>query len=165
MSFSIEKMHPEDWPQVSEIYLTGIRTGIATFQSDVPTWEEWNKSHSENCRFVARSGNAILGWIALTPISGRCVYAGVAEVSIYISEESRNQGVGTELLAELIWRSEEAGYWTLQAAIIKDNIASRELFRKCGFREIGFREKLGKMADGKWYDVVMVEKRSTSVGI
>lgn len=165
MSFTIEEMQPNDWSQVADIYLAGIKTGIAAFQKDVPTWEEWNMGHREDCRLVARSGNKILGWAALSPVSGRCVYAGVAEVSVYISEESRNQGVGTELLAELIWRSEEADYWTLQASITKENVPSRELFKKCGFREIGIREKLGYMPNGKWHDIVLVEKRSATVGL
>ncbi len=164
MDFTIEKMQPMDWPQVSDIYLAGIKTEIATFQSDVPNWDEWNREHSASCRLVGHTGDTIIGWTALTPVSSRCVYVGVAEVSIYIRDEYKHQGVGTKLLSGLIQQSEEAGYWTLQAAIIKENISSRELFKKCNFREIGIREKLGKTTNGKWHDVVLVEKRSSMVG-
>lgn len=165
MDFTIEEMQPADWPQVSGIYLAGIETGIATFQSDVPTWEEWDQDHSETCRLLARSGDTILGWAALTPVSSRCIYAGVAEASVYISKANWRQGVGTALLVELIRRSEEAGYWSLQAAITKENLPSRELCRKCGFREVGIREKLGQMLNGQWHDVVLMERRSTAVGV
>ncbi len=165
MNFYIEKMKQSDWRQVSDIYEAGINTGIATLQNNVPTWEEWNSEHSENCRYVARSGDKILGWTALTPVSGRCVYAGVAEISIYIEEECRKQGVGTALLTELIRGSEEAGYWTLQASINKQNLPSRKLFMKCNFREIGYREKIGQSTNGEWHDIILVEKRSKTVGI
>ena len=165
MDFKIDKMKVEDWDQISDIYLRGIKTKIATFQNDVPSWDEWDKSHFQFCRLVARSGNKILGWAALSPTSSRCVYSGVAEVSIYIGEEYKGKGVGTALLTELILLAEEEGLWTLQAAIIKENIGSIELHKKCGFREIGIREKLGRMDNGKWHDVVLVERRSKRVGI
>lgn len=165
MEYTIEEMQLADWPKVSSIYLAGIKTGIATFQSDIPSWEEWNRGHTDTCRLVARSGNSILGWAALSPTSSRCVYAGVAEVSIYISEAFKRQGVGAALLTDLIRRSEENGFWTLQAGITIENIASRELHKKCGFREIGIRERIGQMPDGRWHDVVLLERRSTKVGI
>ena len=165
MDFSIEEMQPADWPQVSAIYLAGIKTGIATFQSGVPNWEEWDHDHIATSRFVARSGDMILGWAALTPTSGRCVYAGVAEVSVYVGEAVKRRGVGFALLTELIRSSEDNGFWTLQAGITKENISSRELHKKCGFREIGIRERIGQMPDGQWHDVVLLERRSTKVGI
>lgn len=164
MNYIIENMKESDWQQVSDIYLAGIKTEIATFQSDVPTWEEWDKRHITACRFVARSGEEILGWVALSTVSSRCVYAGVAEVSVYISDEYMGMGVGTSLLNNLIQQSEEEGFWTLQAGIIKDNIPSRMLHKKCGFREIGYRERLGKMNNGKWHDVILMERRSKIVG-
>lgn len=164
MNFIINEMLPSDWPQVAAIYAAGIATGIATFQGEVPSWEEWNKDHYEACRLVARKDDIILGWAALTPVSGRCVYAGVAEVSIYISREHRSQGVGTALLTELIRLSEEAGFWCIQAGIIKENVSSQELFKKCGFREVGYRERLGRMPNGEWHDVVLMERRSKTVG-
>lgn len=165
MDFTIEEMQPSDWPQVSAIYLAGIKTGIATFQGDVPSWDEWDHNHITTCRLVARSADMILGWAALTPTSGRCVYAGVAEVSVYIGEASKRQGVGYALLMELIRRSEDNGLWTLQAGITKENMPSRALHKKCGFREVGIRERIARMPGGQWHDVVLLERRSKTVGI
>ncbi len=164
-NYIIENMREEDWKQVSDIYLAGIKTGIATFQSDIPTWEEWDKGHSTSCRFVARAEDIILGWIALSPVSSRCVYAGVAEVSIYINQKYTGMSIGTALLKHLIQQSEGEGYWTLQSGIIKENISSRMLHKKCGFREIGYRERPGKMNNGTWHDVILMEYRSKLVGI
>lgn len=167
MKYKIEEMKSSDWEQVKNIYLQGIKTGIATFQTecDLPTFETWNNSHINSCRLVARSENNILGWVALSPTSSRCVYSGVAEVSIYINEKYKGQGVGTALLTGVIKLSEENGYWTLQAGIIKENIASIALHKKCGFREIGIREKISKMKNGPWMDVILMEKRSNVIGI
>ncbi len=164
MDFVIEEMKASDWVQVSAIYLSGIKTEIATFQSEVPSFTEWNSDHLKSCRLVARLGNTVLGWAALSPTSSRCVYAGVAEVSIYIDENHKGNGVGTALLKALIKLSEENGFWTLQSGIIKENSASLNLHKKCGFRELGIREKVGKMGNGKWHDVVLMERRSKSVG-
>ena len=165
MDIVIEEMKPGDWPQVSAIYLAGIRTGIATFQSDVPGWEEWDRSHCACCRLVARSGDTVLGWAALSPVSSRCVYAGVAEVSIYVSDAYRGKGIGKTLLNKLVIESEQHGFWTLQASIIRENVASRELHRTCGFRKLGIRERLGRMPNGAWHDVVWMERRSKTVGL
>jgi phosphinothricin acetyltransferase len=165
MEFIINQMKETDWLQVSDIYTEGIDTKIATFQSAAPSWEDWNNGHCKTCRLVAKVGEEILGWAALSPVSSRCVYAGVAELSIYISNKFRGQKVGTVLLEELIKLSEENGYWTLQSGIIRENIASLNLHNKCGFREIGYREKLGKMDNGTWHDVVLVERRSKVVGL
>lgn len=164
MEYKVEAMIESDWPQVAEIYTEGIMTKISTFQNEAPSWEEWDKGHCESCRLVARAGDIILGWAALSPVSSRCVYAGVAEVSIYIHKQYRGQKVGTALLEKLIELSEENGFWTLQSGIIKENTSSLNLHRKCGFREIGYRERLGKMDNGKWHDVVLVERRSKVVG-
>ena len=165
MNYKIEEMTNGDWEQVAKIYLEGINTGRATFQTEVPNWENWNKGHINSCRLVARLGNKVLGWVALSPTSSRCVYAGVAEVSIYIGEEYRGKGIGTALLTNLIKISEENGLWTLQSGIIKENTESIELHKRCGFREIGVREKVGKMNNGKWHDVILMERRSKIVGI
>lgn len=165
MDYNIEVMKPSDWKRVSEIYKQGIDTKIATFQSEIPTWEAWDSGHCKHCRLVARYNDEILGWAALSPVSGRCVYAGVAEVSIYIGNKYRGINLGTSLLEKLIEISEEHGYWTLQSGIIKENIGSLKLHNKCGFREIGYREKVGKMDTGKWHDVVLVERRSKNIGI
>jgi len=148
---------------VSSIYLSGIETGIATFQTGVPSWEEWNSSHLKSCRLVARLGDTVLGWAALSPTSSRCAYVGVAEVSIYIDEHHKKQGIGTALLDSLVKCSEEDGFWTLQSSIIKENSASLNLHKKCGFRELGIREKVAKMVNGKWHDVVLMERRSKLV--
>lgn len=164
MDFKIEEMKASDWAQVSAIYLSGIKTEIATFQTEVPSWEEWNSSHLKSCRLVARFGNTVLGWAALSPTSSRCVYAGVAEVSIYIDEHHKGHGVGTALLKALIELSEDDGLWTLESGIIKENTASLNLHKRCGFRELGIREKVAKMGNGKWHDVVLMERRSKSVG-
>lgn len=164
MDYIIDDMNESDWQQVSEIYLAGIKTEIATFQNDVPNWEEWDKGHITACRFVARSVEEILGWVALSPVSSRCVYAGVVDVSIYISDKHRGKGVGTTLLNNIIQQSEKEGYWTLQSGIIKDNLPSWMLHKKCGFREIGYRERVGRMNNGKWHDVILMERRSKLVG-
>ncbi|WP_326907658.1 GNAT family N-acetyltransferase [Sedimentibacter sp. MB31-C6] len=163
MDYKVDEMRASDWTKVAEIYMEGIKTKIATFQSTIPSWEDWNKGHCETCRLVARDGDTILGWAALSPYSSRCVYAGVAEVSIYIGEQYQGQKVGTALLEKLIEISEENGFWTLQSGIIKENISSLNLHKKCGFREVGYRERLGKMDNGKWHDVVLVERRSKIV--
>jgi len=163
MDYIIEEMRATDWSQVADIYMEGIMTKIATFQNTIPSWEEWNKGHCESCRLVARAGDTILGWVALSPVSSRCVYAGVAEVSIYIGKQYQGQRVGTALLEKLVEMSEEYGFWTLQSGIIRENISSLNLHKKCGFREVGYRERLGKMDNGKWHDVVLVERRSKIV--
>lgn len=167
MNYTIEEMKSYHWEEVKNIYIEGINTGIATFQteSDLPTWEEWNNNHISSCRLVACFENNILGFVALTPISNRPVYCGVAELSLYISEKYKEQGIGTALLTNLIKLSEENGYWTLQSAIFTENLASISLHKKCDFREIGIRKNIGKMSNGKWMDVVLMEKRSTLVGI
>lgn len=164
MRFTIEVMQESDWHSVKQIYLEGINTKIATFQSELPSWEEWDKGHCKNCRLVAKAEDVVLGWAALSPVSSRCVYAGVAEVSVYIGGQYQGKGVGKALLMNLVERSEKNGYWTLQSGIIKENAASLKLHLTCGFREVGFRERLGKMDNGRWHDVVLVERRSSLVG-
>ena len=161
--FMIEPMTARDWPVVREIYLEGIRTGNATFETSVPQWEKWDAGHLPSCRWVARTGDDLLGWAALSPVSGRCVYAGVAEVSVYVAERARGQGIGMKLLTALVEASEQAGIWTLQAGIFPENIASIEVHKRCGFRIVGTREKIGCM-DGRWRDVVLMERRSSITG-
>lgn len=161
---SIAPLTAEHWDEVRAIYLEGIATGHATFQQSVPEWYEWHMGHLPNCRLVALRGNEVLGWAALTSVSGRCVYAGVAEVSVYVAQSARGQGVGAALLTQLIAESEAAGIWTLQAGIFPENAASLVLHAKAGFRIIGARERLGQM-NGRWRDVVLLERRSNTVGI
>lgn len=165
MEYKIEEMKSSDWEHVKNIYLEGINTGIATFQTEAPTWENWDKVHLQICRLVARSANGILGWIALSPTSGRDCYKGVVEVSVYVSEKNKGQGVGTTLLSNVIKQSEENGIWSLYCAIIRENNRSLTLHKKCGFREIGIREKIAKMSNGVWHDVVLMERRSKMAGI
>lgn len=162
-AFKIDQMHESDWEDVRRIYLEGIKTGNATFQQDAPSWGEWNKSHVSQCRLVARLQGTTIGWAALSPTSGRCVYDGVAEVSIYVSQNHRGIGVGRRLLKRLIEASEEHGFWTLQSGVFPENKASLELHKTLGFREVGRRERIGQM-NGVWRDVMLLERRSKVVG-
>ncbi len=160
----IEAMLPDDWEAVSQIYADGIATGNATFETNTPAWEGWNQSHLESCRLVAKHNDKVVGWAALSPVSSRCVYGGVAEVSVYVSPQVWGQGIGKALLKALIHASEDADIWTLQAGILKENSASIRLHEACGFRQVGYRERLGQL-DGIWRDVVLMERRSSKVGI
>ena len=161
----IEAMTAVDWPDVSRIYAEGIATGDATFETAVPPWETWNANHRADCRFVARnSAGQILGWAALTPISSRCVYEGVAEVSVYVGEAARGQGLGKMLLQALVTASETTGTWTLQSSITPENKASIAIHERCGFRIVGHREKIAQH-NGRWRDTVLMERRSILVGI
>lgn len=160
----IEAMRAEDWPEVRAIYEAGIATKNATFETAAPDWEQWDAAHRKDCRLVARANGQVVGWAALTPVSGRCVYAGVAEVSVYVSEAARGQGVGKTLLNALVAASEQAGLWTLQAGILRENAASIALHEGCGFRLVGCREKIGQL-DGVWRDVVLMERRSRVAGV
>jgi L-amino acid N-acyltransferase YncA len=159
MTINIEPLLPEDWPAVQAIYAEGLATGIATFETAVPTWEAWDSAHRPGCRLVAREAGRLLGWAALSPVSKRPVYAGVAEVSIYIAGDARGRGVGKALLLALVAESEKVGIWTLQAGIFAENRASRALHRSCGFREVGLREKIGQRG-GVWHDTILMERRS-----
>lgn len=162
MAYQIREMAQTDWPAVSRIYQEGMDTNLATFQSECPAWKEWDTVHLKDCRLVITEEGTILGWAALTAVSGRCVYAGVAELSIYISQAHRGRGVGKTLLLELIRCSEEKGFWTLQSGIMQNNTASLHLHESCGFREVGYREKIGRDRFGTWRNTVLMEKRSTS---
>lgn len=163
MNISIRKMTEGDWPAVVKIYQEGINTGISTFQTCCPSYEEWNASHLKACRLIAFEGNNILGWSALSPVSSRCVYKGVAEISIYIAETARSKGVGTSLLNAIIKESENEGIWTLQSGIIQNNTASLKLHKKCGFREVGYRERIAKDRLGNWRNTVLMECRSDTI--
>lgn len=160
----IEKMQLDDWEEVRAIYLEGIATGNATFQKEAPSWEEWDSGHNVDCRIVARSEEVVVGWAALSPVSSRSVYSGVGEVSIYVSQKNNGKGIGSLLLKTLIELSEQSGFWMLQSGIFPENTASLELHRKYGFREVGRRERIGKM-DGVWRDTLLLERRSDKVGI
>jgi phosphinothricin acetyltransferase len=160
----IEAMRPEDWDQVREIYLQGIATKNATFEISAPSFAVWDKKHFPFARLVARQGDTIAGWAALSPVSERCCYAGVGDLSVYVAAASRGAGVGRKLLQALIDESERNGIWTLQAGIFPENAASLAVHRGCGFREVGRRERIGKM-HGVWRDTILLERRSTKVGL
>jgi phosphinothricin acetyltransferase len=162
--YVIDAMNETDWEHVRSIYIEGVSTGDATFETEAPAWERWDASHLPSCRLVARSGGSVKGWAALSPVSGRRVYAGVAEVSVYIGRDYRGQGVGQALLAALIAASEAHGLWTLQASIFPENEASVKLHRRFGFREVGRRERIGRM-NGRWRDTALFERRSQVVGL
>lgn len=163
MDFVIDEMRAGDWGRVREIYLEGIATGDATFETAAPSWESWAAAHHAFARLVARAGGEVLGWAALSPVSGRAVYRGVAEVSVYVGAECRGRGVGRALLEALVAASEAAGVWTLQAGIFPENAASVALHVACGFRLVGTRERIGRR-DGVWRDTVLLERRSRTVG-
>lgn len=152
-------MQASDWEQVRAIYLEGIRSGHATFETDAPSWEKWDEGHHQFARLVMREGETILGWAALSPVSKRHVYRGVAEVTVYVSETARGKGIGRVLLEALIEESEKNGIWTLQASIFPENIASVQLHRRCGFREVGRRERIATL-NGVWRDTLLFERRS-----
>lgn len=157
---SVRPLVRDDWPAVREIYKQGIATGDATFETEAPDWSAWDRAHS--LRLVAEQGGEVLGWAALSPVSERCVYEGVAEDSIYVSSAAQGRGVGRLLLDELVRRAEADGIWTVQTGIFPENRASLELHKRCGFRVVGVRERLGKH-DGVWRDVVFLERRSKEV--
>lgn len=154
----------ENYAQVAEIYDLGLKTGMATFETKVPPFQEWDKKHIPTCRIAVMDKDRMCGWAALSKTSSRHVYRGVVEVSIYIHPACRGKGVGKTLMNKLIDESEKNGFWTLHCSIMSDNKASISLHKKCGFREIGYREKIG-MREGKWYDNVLMERRSRIVGI
>ena len=164
MEIQIRDMTAEDWEAVRAIYLAGIASGQATFETDAPSWTTWNNSHLPAPRLLAISGEVPGGWAALSPVSSRQVYAGVAEVSVYVAETMRGKGVGALLLKALVKGSEENGIWTLQASIFPENAASISLHHSCGFREVGRRERIAKMK-GIWRDTLLFERRSKLVGV
>jgi L-amino acid N-acyltransferase YncA len=165
MNVIINEMRNEDWEAVRAIYQQGIATGNATFEQDAPEWETWDSAHLKDCRLVARGKDGeVLGWVALSPVSGRCVYAGVASLSVYVAPAARGQGVGKALLRAAIEASERQNIWTLEAGIFPENEASIALHSSCGFRIVGRRERIGQM-DGAWRDTVLMERRSSTVGV
>jgi len=160
----IDQMNPGDWEQVRSIFLEGIATGYTTFETNAPSWEKWDAGHLKVARLVARRGDEVLGWAALSPVSNRDAYRGVAELSISVREESRGRGIGRALLEALIEKSERNEIWMLQAAIFPENTVSVKLHLRCGFREVGRRERIGKL-NGSWRDTLLFERRSKTVGV
>ncbi|OJX35996.1 MAG: N-acetyltransferase [Flavobacteriia bacterium 40-80] len=164
VTMEIRPITKDNFSEVVEIYKQGLATNIATFQNDLPQWEDWNKGHLDFCRISIYENNKMLGWTALTPVSSRCVYAGVAEVSVYIAQKERGKGIGKILLNELIKQSEANGIWMLQSGIFSENQSSIKLHEKCGFRMVGYREKIGKK-NGIWKDNILMEYRIKNIGI
>ena len=160
---SLDLMTPADWPDVRAIYEEGIATRNATFEAEAPSWEHFDAAHLPAGRLVARAANIVVGWGALSPVSRRRCYAGVAEVSVYVRASARGQGTGRMLLEHLVAASEAAGIWTLQGATFPENVASLRLQASCGFRVVGRRERVAQM-DGVWRDTVLTERRSQTVG-
>jgi phosphinothricin acetyltransferase len=159
---AIEDLRPEHWPEVARIYADGIATGDATFETEVPSWERWDASHLAQHRFVALREGEVVGWVAVSPVSDRCVYGGVVENSVYVTEHARGLGVGRLLLERLIASTEQAGVWTIQTGIFPENAASLRLHDKVGFEVVGRRKRLGKLR-GVWRDVLLLERRSSVV--
>ena len=157
-------MYPTDWDSVAKIYEQGIATGYATFEKNVPSFEAWDNAHLSSCRLVAIENDTVIGWAALSAVSSRCVYGGVAEVSVYVAREHSGKGIGKMLMLHLIPQSEKEGIWTLQSGIFPENEGSIVLHKKVGFRYIGKREKVGQL-DGIWKDNLLFERRSKIVGI
>jgi L-amino acid N-acyltransferase YncA len=159
VSSGVRDLTPEDWPVVAEIYAAGIATGQATFETDVPDWEAWDRSSLRSYRLVAELDGRVVGWATLSRVSARPVYAGVTENSVYVAPSTRGRGVGRLLLEHLIAAAEDGGIWTIQTSIFPENEASLALHRRCGFRVVGTRERIAKL-DGVWRDTVFMERRS-----
>lgn len=164
MTLRIDPMLPVDWPAVCEIYLEGIASRQATFETQAPSWEVWDASHSPFARLVAREAETVVGWAALSPVSARQAYAGVAEISVYVAQSKRGFGLGRHLLEALVAASEENGIWSLQAVMFAENAASIALHRRSGFRDVGRRERIAKL-DGAWRDTLLLERRSRKIGV
>jgi phosphinothricin acetyltransferase len=159
---TFEDLRSEHWPEVARIYAGGIATGNATFETEVPTWESWDSSHLDEHRFVALLDGEVVGWVAVTPVSDRCVYGGVVENSVYVASSVRGRGVGRLLLERLIASTEAAGIWTIQTGIFPENEASLRVHERVGFEVVGRRKRLGKL-NGVWRDVLLLERRSEIV--
>ena len=158
----VRDLRPGDWPEVARIYAEGIQTGNATFETEIPSWQAWDAAHLDEHRFVAERDGRVVGWVALAPVSSRCCYAGVAEISAYVAEQARSQGVGRDLLATAIESSERAGIWTLQTGVFPENEPSLGLLQRFGFRALGTQERIGRL-HGVWRNVVLLERRSEVV--
>jgi phosphinothricin acetyltransferase len=159
---AIEQLRREHWPDVARIYLEGIATGQATFETEVPDWQQWDAAHLAEHRFVAVDGGAVVGWAAVSGVSDRCVYSGVVENSVYVAADARGRGVGRALLERLIESTEAAGIWTIQSGIFPENVASLRLHESVGFEVVGTRERIGRL-NGVWRDVLFIERRSPRI--
>lgn len=159
LTMEIQVLKKKHYDQVSEIYQQGLDTGIATFETEVPNWKDWKKKFLKPCRFVAIRNGKVVGWCALSPVSKREVYNGVAESTIYIAADQRGKGIGRRLLKHLVIACKNAGFWTLQASVFSENKTSIYLHEQCGFRVVGIRERIAKR-DGKWHNNILMEHRN-----
>lgn len=159
-TITIRELNRNDWNNIRDIYQQGLDLNIATFQTECPSYEEWNNGHLKDCRFGAIYENILVGFAVLSPTSKRDVYQGVVEVSVYVDSNYKNKGIGTSLLNHLIKEADQKGYWTLYSGIIEENVASIALHQTCGFRKIGYREKIAKDRFGNWHNTVLFERRS-----
>ena len=157
-------MAPTDWPAIHRIYEDGIATGTATLDTIAPSWIAWDSAHLDRCRVVATDDGEVVAWAALTPVTGRCAWGGVAEMTNNVAEDARGKKLGQQLLEALVAKSEEEGFWTLQAQIFEENSVSIHIHEAAGFRVVGVRERIGHV-NGKWHNVVLMERRSQSVGV
>lgn len=155
----IREMRKSDWERVSEIYRQGVEAGTATFNTECPAYDEWDGSHAKQCRLVYEENGKVMGWTALTPSSSVCAYRGCAEMSVYLDSDSRGKGVGPQLVNRLLKEAGKAGYWTVYSSIISINKSSLALHKKCGFREIGYMERIAKDRFGVWQNVTLMELR------
>jgi phosphinothricin acetyltransferase len=160
----VERMRPGHWPAVRAIYAAGIATGNATLEREAPEWDAWDAGHRADCRLVAVDGDRVLGWVALSPYSARRVYEGVAWLSVFIAPDAQGRGIGRALVEAAVEASEAAGVWTVMVGILPENAASLTLHERVGFRRIGVQRRVGQDASGRWRDVVLMERRSTTVG-
>ncbi|MBP5668575.1 MAG: N-acetyltransferase [Salinivirgaceae bacterium] len=155
----IREMQADDWSMVAEIYNQGIESGISTFNKKCPDYESWDAGHTKNCRFVYEEDGKVVGWIAVSPTSSRCVYKGCVEASVYVDADYQQKGIGEKLMRKLIEEAPKAGYWSIYSVIISLNVASIALHKKCGFREIGYRERVAIDRFGKWQNTTLMELR------
>ena len=158
----IRDLRPDHWPEVTRIYAEGIATGNATFETDMPSWEVWDGVHLHHPRLVGTVANEVVAWAAVVPASSRPVYSGVAEISLYVGEKARGQGIGTELLAAFVRETDAAEIWTLQTSVFPENEASLRLLERSGFRVVGRRERIGQLGV-RWRDTLLLERRSEVV--
>lgn len=164
MEYDIVEMRPQHWERVRQIYLEGLETGQASFETEAPNWDRWNESHHPHCRLVVCDKGLVVAWAALSPVSKRVCYAGVAEISLYVAASHRGRGIGRKLLRALVEASEDNGIWSLNGSTFPENTDSIQVQLACGFRIVGRRERIARHY-GVWRDTVITERRSTKVGL
>lgn len=162
---TLRRLTESDWLAVREVYRAGIESGDATFETEIPSWAEWDAARHPSCRIVAEEDGEVVGFVSLSPASTRPVYSGVCEVMVYVAAHARGRGFGGSLMAELVTAAEAEGIWTLQASTFPENLASIRAHQRVGFRILGTRERIGRFHDGRWRDTVILERRSEVAGL